>query len=135
MKLELNYTFSSITGCTFFLYNLCLVSLTVENLEIFWCTLLVKPFFGKQQFQPLHIAWLVISLYQYGICLTIESCVVICKNNGFSLSLSSFRIWQFGSGRFAFQVWYLFALIFHLLFVVYSYEQRIRRAIFLYGFL
>ena len=100
-----------------------------------------KPFFGKQQFQPLHIAWLVISLYQYGICLTIESCVVICKNNGFSLSLSlslslsSFRIWQFGSGRFAFQVWYLFALIFHLLFVVYSYEQRIRTAIFLYGFL
>ena len=59
-----------------------------KYLEIFWCTLLVKPFFGKQQFQPLHIAWLVISLYQYGICLTIESCAVICKNNGFSLSLS-----------------------------------------------
>ena len=60
--------------------------------------------------------------------------ITVSLSLSLSLSLYCFRIWQFGSGRFAFQVWYLFALIFHLLFVVYSYEQRIHTAIFCMSF-
>ena len=151
MKLELCYIFSMYNICTLFFlifffiqfmscfsFILCcfLAPNSWESWDI-WCTLLVKPIFWKATIPTTPHCMtcnFLISVGNLSHNWKVLKFVRITVSLSLSLSLYCFRIWQFGSGRFAFQVWYLFALIFHLLFVVYSYEQRIHTAIFCVSF-